>query len=121
MKNRTNNVLPFPKPPEERGTSTIICQIGSERFAIHMQVENPAARTTTDADAEAKGEEGAFQGRENRRGEMTGEWKRNSRGFARRFGEGFAGWVDGANIKSVSGDRKRKRRRARWFGGAGGG
>jgi hypothetical protein len=40
MKNPKNNVLPFPKPPEEPGTSTIICQIGSERFAIHMQVED---------------------------------------------------------------------------------
>jgi hypothetical protein len=40
MKNRKNNVLPFPKPPEEPGGSTIICQIGSERFAIHMQVED---------------------------------------------------------------------------------
>jgi hypothetical protein len=40
MKNRRNNVLPFPKPPEEPGTSMIICQIGSERFAIHMQFED---------------------------------------------------------------------------------
>ena len=41
MKNRENNVLPFPKPPEEEpGTSMIICQIGRERFAIHMQVED---------------------------------------------------------------------------------
>jgi hypothetical protein len=40
MKNRENNVLPFPKPPEEPGGSTIICHIGSERFAIHMQVED---------------------------------------------------------------------------------
>ena len=40
MTNRKNNVLPFPKPPEETGISTIICQIGSERFAIHMQVED---------------------------------------------------------------------------------
>jgi hypothetical protein len=40
MKNRKNYVLPFPKPPEEPGISTIICQIGSERFAIHMQVED---------------------------------------------------------------------------------
>ena len=40
MKNRKNNVLPFPKPPEEPGFSTITCQIGSERFAIHMQVED---------------------------------------------------------------------------------
>jgi hypothetical protein len=40
MKNRQNNVLPFPEPPEEPGTSTIIAQIGSERFAIHIQVED---------------------------------------------------------------------------------
>jgi hypothetical protein len=45
MKNRKDNVLPFPKAPEESGISTIIAQIGSERFAIHMQVEDlpPAA------------------------------------------------------------------------------
>jgi hypothetical protein len=41
MRNRKNNVLAFPEPPaEEPGTSTIICQIGSQRFAIHMQVED---------------------------------------------------------------------------------
>jgi len=40
MKNPKNNVLPFPRPPDEPGASTIICQIGSERFAIHMQVED---------------------------------------------------------------------------------
>jgi hypothetical protein len=40
MKNRNNNVLPFPKPPEEPGGSTIICQVGSQRFALHMQVED---------------------------------------------------------------------------------
>jgi hypothetical protein len=40
MKNRRNNVLPFPKPPEEPGTSTIIYQIGGERFALHMQFED---------------------------------------------------------------------------------
>jgi hypothetical protein len=40
MKNRQNNVLPFPKPPAEPGTSTIIAQVGSERFAIHMQIED---------------------------------------------------------------------------------
>ena len=39
MKNRKNNLLPFTKPPEEPGTSMIIAQIGSERFAIHMQIE----------------------------------------------------------------------------------
>ena len=45
VKNRKNNVLPFPRPSEEPGTSTIIAQIGSERFAIHMQIEDlpPAA------------------------------------------------------------------------------
>ena len=40
MKNRKNNVLPFPEPERAAGTSTIICQVGSERFAIHMQVED---------------------------------------------------------------------------------
>ena len=45
MKNRKKYVLPFPEPTEEPGTSTIIAQIGSERFAIHMQIEDlpPAA------------------------------------------------------------------------------
>ena len=47
MKNRKNNVLPFPKPLEEPGISTIIAQIGRERFAIHMRVEDlpPASPT----------------------------------------------------------------------------
>jgi hypothetical protein len=40
MKNHKTNVLPFPKLPEEPGTSTIIAQIGSERFAIHLQIED---------------------------------------------------------------------------------
>jgi hypothetical protein len=40
MTNRKNNVFPFPRPLEEPGTSTIIAQIGSERFAIHMQIED---------------------------------------------------------------------------------
>jgi hypothetical protein len=45
MKNRKNRVLPFPKAPEGSGISTIIAQIGSERFAIHMRIEDlpPAA------------------------------------------------------------------------------
>jgi hypothetical protein len=45
VKNRKNNVLPFPKAAERSGISTIIAQIGSERFAIHMQIEDlpPAA------------------------------------------------------------------------------
>jgi hypothetical protein len=40
MKNRKNNVLPFPKPPQELGTSTIVVRIGSERFAIHFLIED---------------------------------------------------------------------------------
>jgi hypothetical protein len=40
MKNRKNNVFPFPKPQREPGTSTIIAQIGNDRFAIHMQFED---------------------------------------------------------------------------------
>ena len=40
MNNRKNNVLPFPEPPEEPGFTTIIAQIGRERFAIHMQFEH---------------------------------------------------------------------------------
>ena len=41
MKNRKNNVLPFVKPPEvPDGTSTIICQAGGQRFAVHMQWED---------------------------------------------------------------------------------
>ena len=44
MKN-SRKVLPFPKPPEEPGAQTIICQIGDERFAIHYEIEDlpPAA------------------------------------------------------------------------------
>jgi hypothetical protein len=40
MKNRKNNVLPFPKSQREPGSSTIIAQLGSDRFAIHMQFED---------------------------------------------------------------------------------
>ena len=41
VKNPKNNVLLFPKPPvEEFGISTIIAQIGSQRFAIYMQTED---------------------------------------------------------------------------------
>ncbi len=40
MKNRQNNVLPFPEPTEEFGISTIVAQIGRQRFAIHMQIED---------------------------------------------------------------------------------
>jgi hypothetical protein len=46
MKNRKNNLLPFPKAPQELGTSTIVVQIGSERFAIHFEIEDlPPARS----------------------------------------------------------------------------
>ena len=40
MKNRQNNVLQFPKAPEEPGIWTIIAQIGSERFALHVRIED---------------------------------------------------------------------------------
>ena len=45
MKNSQKKVLPFPKPPEEPGAQTIVCQIGDERFAIHYEIEDlpPAA------------------------------------------------------------------------------
>jgi len=38
MKN-SKKVLPFPKPPEKPEASTIVVQIGSERFAIHWEIE----------------------------------------------------------------------------------
>lgn len=36
------NLLPFPKPRVETPASPapIICQIGSDRFAIHFQIED---------------------------------------------------------------------------------
>jgi len=40
MKNHNKKVLPFPAPPEESAGSTIIVQIGSERFAIHYEIED---------------------------------------------------------------------------------
>ena len=40
MKNSQKRVLPFPKPPEEPGAQTILCQIGNERFAIHYEIED---------------------------------------------------------------------------------
>ena len=45
MKNSQKKVLSFPKPPEEPGAQTIVCQIGNERFAIHYEIEDlpPAA------------------------------------------------------------------------------
>jgi hypothetical protein len=41
MKNsKEKKVLSFPKPPVEPGPQTIVCQIGSERFAIHYRIED---------------------------------------------------------------------------------
>ena len=40
MKNTQKKVLPFPKPPEEPGAQSIICNIGDQRFAIHYQIED---------------------------------------------------------------------------------
>jgi hypothetical protein len=37
--NRHKKVLPFPKPPQEPAPSTIVVQIGDERFAIHWEIE----------------------------------------------------------------------------------
>jgi hypothetical protein len=39
MKKPENKILLFP-PPKETPGQTITCQIGSERFAIHMEVED---------------------------------------------------------------------------------
>jgi hypothetical protein len=39
MKKTKNKTLPFP-PPKELTPQTIICQIGRERFAIHIEVED---------------------------------------------------------------------------------
>jgi hypothetical protein len=39
MKKTKNKILRFP-PPKESAAQTIICQIGSERFAIHMEIED---------------------------------------------------------------------------------
>ena len=46
MTQSKKNVLPFPAPPQEPAASTIICQIGNERFAIHWKIEElpPASR-----------------------------------------------------------------------------
>jgi hypothetical protein len=44
MKKTKNKILPFPSSKQAAGQS-IICQIGRERFAIHIEVEDlpPAA------------------------------------------------------------------------------
>jgi hypothetical protein len=38
--NNNQKILPFPKSPEEPGASTIVVQIGDERFAIHWEIED---------------------------------------------------------------------------------
>ena len=40
MTNQTKKVLLFPKPPAKAERSRIVVQIGSERFAIHYEVED---------------------------------------------------------------------------------
>ena len=47
MNNSPKKILQFPKPPEEPAAPTIVCQIGSERFAIQYQIEDlpPTAPT----------------------------------------------------------------------------
>jgi hypothetical protein len=46
MENRQKKVLPFPTPPEEPVASTIIVQVGNDRFAIRWEIEElpPVAR-----------------------------------------------------------------------------
>jgi hypothetical protein len=39
MKNSHKKVLPFPTPSEEPAPSTIVVQIGCDRFAIHWEIE----------------------------------------------------------------------------------
>ena len=45
MNQTEKKVLLFPTPPKEPAASTIICQIGNERLAIHWEIEDlpPAA------------------------------------------------------------------------------
>jgi|HubBroStandDraft_3_1064219.scaffolds.fasta_scaffold2039760_1 hypothetical protein len=40
MKKKRAKVLPFPKLPKEPEASTIIVQIGMDRFAIHYEIED---------------------------------------------------------------------------------
>jgi hypothetical protein len=40
MKKNEKKVLPFPPPPTEPSDQTIICQIGTNRFAIHFAFED---------------------------------------------------------------------------------
>jgi hypothetical protein len=40
MKNHQKKVLQFPESPAEPANSKIVVQIGSERFAIHYEVED---------------------------------------------------------------------------------
>ena len=40
MKKKEKKVLAFPAPREEAGASSVIVQIGRERFAIHFEFED---------------------------------------------------------------------------------
>jgi hypothetical protein len=40
MKKKSTKILPFPPPPPEPGSNTIIAQIGSSRFAILFEIED---------------------------------------------------------------------------------
>jgi hypothetical protein len=40
MKNIQKKVLPFPAPSKEPAPSTIVVQIGNDRFAIHWEIED---------------------------------------------------------------------------------
>ena len=40
MKKNEKKVLPFPPPPRESSDRTIICEIGTDRFAIHVTFED---------------------------------------------------------------------------------
>ena len=39
MKNSQKKVLPFPAPSEEPAASTIVIQIGTDRFSIRWEIE----------------------------------------------------------------------------------
>jgi len=63
MKNSHKSVLPFPAAPEEPAASTIVVQIGNDRFAIHWEIEElpPAAPLVA---VEARGQEGNCKDRQ---------------------------------------------------------
>lgn len=46
MRKTENKILPFPQPKLQLTTQTIVCHIGSERFAIHIEIEDLPPVTT---------------------------------------------------------------------------